>query len=512
MVGGRSADPLLLEFAAKEEFLLDKLAVIGSAYPEAGLQLLDEKNGVAWASPPRLDPVGRWLDYPLHSLPGRLHFRPPGEWEEATAQTWLATAGISIDTIAGMSCEMSGLIDEHIALTDQLLAMFNIARGTRGHWELDAQLKVILHEAVRVTGMDAGLLWMGGPEGDRTLVYPDDPDLVELVAKMAADPEITEQPDEEAVLKISGGRFPACVTGSFRAGQNRQGRLNLLSRKADRPILARDTKLAQALADLAGTFAETATLHELAVENLKTARELEIARSIQRLLIPNVMRPTASHEIAAYYQPAREVGGDFYLAEPLQHDQLLFAVGDVAGKGVPAALLMSMTRTAIMTLAGEVASPAMMVRRIAQILYSDLDQTEKMVTIVLAYYSPSTSSLAIANAGHSPVFIASERGNLVAVEPTAPPLGVSPTLEVRDQLYAFRKGDLLVAMSDGISEARNERSELFGIRRLAGLLETVKDQPAQEIVQRVVHELSEFVGKAPQADDQTIVILKGGTP
>ncbi len=505
---GRMGEGALRLFAAREGEILKRLASLSTRQGNRALQLLDHEGGIVWSSSNEPSPIMCMSDVPLSSLPGRLRIVRYGYEGEANEGLWLRVAGLLLDSIAGRSQEMSGLIDEHIALTDQLLAVYNIARGTRAHWDLEEQLGVVLREAVRVTAMDAGLLWVSGPSVNRLLVHPPDQALSGLGPSLA---DMNEPTDPSAILALPGiaGRFRASATASLAAGQDRSGRILLLSADANRQVLARDTKLAAAMADLAGTFIETASLQQVAVQSLQMAKELEIARAIQHLLIPEMLDASQQHEVAAFYRPAREVGGDFYLSQPLPDGRLLLALGDVAGKGVPAALLMSMTRTAVLSLAEGASSPATILRRIGRILYEDLDRTGKFVTLLLAIYDPAGADLLVANAGHSPVYIAQEKGPFRSLEPTAPPLGVLADSPVMDQSYVFGTGDLLVATSDGFSEARNPAGELLGTPRLAAILEASREGHARAVLDRIVGAVSAYVAGAPQSDDETAIILRG---
>jgi sigma-B regulation protein RsbU (phosphoserine phosphatase) len=495
-------------FIAQQRTVLRKLAV--SIPHRCVLQLLDCMGRVAWSSGGERGPNSSFVEIPLDLLSARLRLHGCGADGRLGGEDWLRVVAVLLDSAAAGDHEMTGLIDEHIALTDQLLTMYNIVRGTRAKWDLNEQLGVVLQEAIRSCGMDAGFLWISGPPSERLILRPDEPELRDLVEKWVHRDRRDPQLGTMAVYEDSGGRFHACTRASFQAGSGPKGAIGLLTRKPDHPILARDTKLASAMADLAGTYAETASLQQTVVENLQIAKEMEIARSIQDLLVPRVLGQTHDHEVAAYCEPARNVAGDFYLVREMTDDRLILAFGDVTGKGVAAALLMSMVRTAVMSLLGEDSAPAAILERISRTLYEDLDRTGKLVTLLLALYDRDTGSLTLANAGHSPVYLSRRGMRFRRLSPTATPLGVTRALGAHDQSFSFHDGDLLVVTSDGFSEARNSDGELFGLDRQRAILDSARTATLQGLIRRLVDATADFAAGTPQADDQTALALRGG--
>jgi len=503
----RGQQQTLDHFVTQQRALLKKLA---SSTPAACvLQLLDCDGRVVWSTEGERRLDSSFVEIPLGLLPARLRLRgcrPDGRFR---GEDWLRVAAVLLDSATAGDREMTGLIDEHIALTDQLLTMYNIVRGTRAKWDLDEQLRVVLQEAIRVCGMYAAFLWISGPPAERLILQPDEPELSRLAAKWVRRDRQDQQVGSIAVSEDSNGRFHACTIASFQAGSGPMGTIGLLTGRPDRPILARDTKLAEAMADLAGTYAETASLQQAVVENLRITKEMEIARSIQDLLVPRVLEQPYNHDVAAYCNPARDVAGDFYLAREMPGGRLILALGDVTGKGVAAALLMSMVRTAVMSLAGEVSSPATVLERVGQTLYEDLDRTGKLVTLLLALYNRDAESLVLANAGHSPVYLSRRGMRFRRLAPTAPPLGVSHVVSARNQQLSFSEGDLLVVTSDGFSEARNRNGELFGLARLHAILDSMRTATVQNIIHRLVDATAGFADGAQQADDQAALVLRG---
>jgi sigma-B regulation protein RsbU (phosphoserine phosphatase) len=266
----------------------------------------------------------------------------------------------------------------------------------------------------------------------------------------------------------------------------------------------------EALAELTGEFLITARLQDQVVANSKLEREIEIASQIQEMLMPRRLPSLASLEFAAACRPASQVGGDFYVVQELADGRCAFALGDVTGKGVPAALIMAMTRTVFRALGRFGRSPDEVLQQLSDVLYDDLEEVGKFVTVLLGIYDPSTARVMLANAGHSPVlYSAPGAAGFTAIEPLLPPLGVLRELDPPPAVLDLGPGALLVAATDGITEARRLDQAMYGEERLLALLRRQRNETAERILNAVIEDAREFTQGAPQSDDQTLLLLKG---
>jgi sigma-B regulation protein RsbU (phosphoserine phosphatase) len=191
---------------------------------------------------------------------------------------------------------------------------------------------------------------------------------------------------------------------------------------------------------------------------------------------------------------------------------LTFAVGDVSGKGMGAALVMSMMHTAFHGI-GRSASltPAAMAAQANDQLYDDLTEIGAFTTMFVGQYDSATHWLQFANSGHSPVIYCPKDGpaRLLGADGTA--IGVLPISLCQDQGLPLRPGDLLIAATDGFSEAQNMAGEMFGYERLLRLAESLVALSAPEVLNALFAAAEEFSAGHPQDDDQTVVVLKGVT-
>ena len=238
------------------------------------------------------------------------------------------------------------------------------------------------------------------------------------------------------------------------------------------------------------------------------AAELHVAHDIQTsLLAPREVR-SGPWTIAAISVPAREVGGDFYDYCPVIGNGIGgIAIGDVSGKGIPAALQMAVVRTIFRIEARRRILPAETLTRINQSLQTEM-QTQGMVTLLYAFVDPAAGVMHFSNAGHNyPVLL---NGRAEELKLTGLPLGIDGDVEYAEHSVPLAPGNSVVFYTDGVVEAINPQGELFGFDRLLGMLETMRELPPGDIIRRVIQSVQGFAAGEPQSDDITIVVLHRG--
>ena len=229
--------------------------------------------------------------------------------------------------------------------------------------------------------------------------------------------------------------------------------------------------------------------------------ELRIAREIQKRMLPHVFPRRRNLDIYAMMTPAKEVGGDFY-SYALIDDLLYFCVGDVSGKGVPAALFMAEVTRMFRTLVDGRLSPDVIATRLNHALSEDNEQA-MFVTMFIGLIHLSTGHMEYCNAGHNPPLI---DGEFMKMESNAP-IGLWPELNFEGEEVDDIRGKTLFVYTDGINEAENARQEQFGDERLQALLK--KDLGNARQTSEAVHKaVEEFVGKAEPSDDVTKMCIK----
>jgi serine phosphatase RsbU (regulator of sigma subunit) len=276
------------------------------------------------------------------------------------------------------------------------------------------------------------------------------------------------------------------------------------------PVHGRDE-----LSVLAGSFNEMAASLErqrtALIEKERLEEDLEVARGIQRRFLPQRSPAVPGLQIAGTSVPSREVGGDLYHYVELPGGRLGIALGDVSGKSVPAALIMSNVISALRAEAQHEVEIEKSLERINRLI---VDQIEpgRFVTLFYAVADPAAGRLRYTSAGHNPTLRVSASGEIAWLNEGGVPLGVLPDTRYPSAEAPLAPGDLVVAYSDGVTEAEGPggdgQPELFGEERLARVVIALRAEPAEAIVQGVLAEVRRFAAGRPQADDITLVVVR----
>ena len=272
------------------------------------------------------------------------------------------------------------------------------------------------------------------------------------------------------------------------------------------------------LGELADSFnLMTASIQDLlhqATEKERLEEELRIARSIQMSLLPKDRIHFPGLSISALCLPATEVGGDYYDFIRLDEHRLALLIADVSGKGTSAALYMAELKGLVLSLSKIYDSPKKLLVEANKILAETLDR-RSFITMVYAVIDTDTGRMTFARAGHNPIFHLPRNGARRKTFVLAPE-GLGLALDrgtqferiLREETVAIGPGDLLLFFTDGLSEAMNPRSELFGEARIREIMETSPEVEMEELRTRLVDEVFDFAGGAEQHDDMTMVLVK----
>lgn len=243
-------------------------------------------------------------------------------------------------------------------------------------------------------------------------------------------------------------------------------------------------------------------------EKKRMASELELARNIQKSSLPSSF--STMHEecpIYALMDPAREVGGDFYDFFYINHNQLVLVIADVSGKGIPAALFMMRSKTAIRALAASGSSPSEILFKANNELCEGND-AEMFITVWIGILNTDTGVMICANAGHEyPVFMPAGGEFSLVKDRHGLVLAAMENSRFRDYELQFHPGDRLFVYTDGVPEAVNEADDQYGTERLVAALNKWRDLPIQEVAPAVRRDIEEFAGEAEQFDDITMLEL-----
>ncbi|MBI2932266.1 MAG: PP2C family protein-serine/threonine phosphatase [Planctomycetes bacterium] len=240
---------------------------------------------------------------------------------------------------------------------------------------------------------------------------------------------------------------------------------------------------------------------------------LRVAVDRQRRLLPARPPEVQGCEIALVYRPAQRVSGDFYDFMELPDGRMGISIGDVAGHGIEAGILMGMTKKVINIRALDLGDPVAAMRKANADIYKELDR-QTFVTAFLAFYDPQTRLLSYARAGHNPPLLFNKKreprhrkfdasGLMLGMS-----LGAVFDRAIRGENVQLESGDVLFFFTDGLEEAKNEKQQLFGLDRVTPILESEVDRPASFILGAVSFALDRFCGQCPQEDDITAICVK----
>ena len=242
-------------------------------------------------------------------------------------------------------------------------------------------------------------------------------------------------------------------------------------------------------------------------------RDLEIAREIQTWLVPSAPPEVPGAEIAFASRPQNSVAGDYYdaffaTAGAADGGKLTLVIADVAGKSIPAALLMATLQASLRTIAGEGASLADLVMRLNRYACAHSLDGRRFTTAVLAEYEPAARRLSYVNAGHNAPILRRANGDMEKLDIGGVPLGIQSAAAYETSAKDLRPGDALIFFTDGVVEAFDESGQEFGDARWLGAIREMPEVSAQESLQFLMTRVDAFVGATRQSDDITCMIFR----
>jgi sigma-B regulation protein RsbU (phosphoserine phosphatase) len=304
--------------------------------------------------------------------------------------------------------------------------------------------------------------------------------------------------DAELVLPLSSNRALIGVMG-------------LGPKRSEEPFTSSDRRLLDAVAAQTGLALENSRLAaEIATEianREKAKREIEIAREVQQRLFPQEYPPVPGIVYAGACRPALGVGGDYYDFIPVSASELGIAIGDVSGKGIPAALLMATLRAYVRAQSASGGSNlADLMTHLNRLVYES-SPSNRYATLFYGQYDARTGELRYVNAGHNAPILLKPSGEVIRLAVGGPVVGLLETCAYERGSVTIGCGDVLVAFTDGVSEAMNAADEEWGEERL---LETIGSSPLPPapLIDSILQAADRFVAGAPQHDDMTLVVLQ----
>jgi serine phosphatase RsbU (regulator of sigma subunit) len=271
-----------------------------------------------------------------------------------------------------------------------------------------------------------------------------------------------------------------------------------------------DIQIIEAFANSAAMALENARMLETRLEKERLLKELEVARVIQHRLLPQSAPKAACADIAVYFSPAYEVGGDYYDFFLMDDRRLGFVIADVSGKGLAAAFIMAELKGIFESLAGVVDGPGQLLAKANRVLRKSLEKN-RFVSASYGLIDPQTMVLRVARAGHMPFFLSSG-DRIETYVPAGLVLGAADEPLFSEKLeeitISLRAGDTIVFITDGISEAQNLNGNEFGYERLQSVIQSHRYAGAEELAKLIMEEVKAFANQPVQYDDITLLVIK----
>jgi len=269
-----------------------------------------------------------------------------------------------------------------------------------------------------------------------------------------------------------------------------------------------DLDLLSAIASSAAIAVENARLYQVAVDKGRMDRELEMARRVQSSLLPSEVPHLPGWEFVACWQPAREVAGDYYDFTPCVNGATGLVIADVTDKGMPAALFMALTRSAIRANVCQTTNPAEGIASANRLVCAESTRG-LFVTLFFGLLDPLTGALTYVNAGHNPpIFYCASEDSLSLLKATGMPLGIDLATDFKQRTIQIQPGDFLVLYTDGITEAFDEHGEEYGMERLQRVVYDVRNATVAEIQDSLLQTVNDFSQNIAPADDITLMVVK----
>jgi sigma-B regulation protein RsbU (phosphoserine phosphatase) len=268
-----------------------------------------------------------------------------------------------------------------------------------------------------------------------------------------------------------------------------------------------DLEVLMLLASQVAIIIEKVMLHEQLIEKKRLEGQLEVARQVQLELLPPRDPQLPGYDISAYNFPTEEVSGDYYDWVRIHDDQIAIVIADVAGKGVPAALLMAFLRASLRAATHIGYAPQISMAKVNFLLWESIERNQ-FVTAFYGILDATNRTLAYANAGHNPPLLLSVDGSARFLEQGSVPLGVFRDTRYYEYYLTLEPGQLLVLYTDGVTEAMNPHEEEFGRERLANSVKAARNLSARELIDSIQRDIWNWTDGNGSHDDVTFFVIK----
>jgi sigma-B regulation protein RsbU (phosphoserine phosphatase) len=407
---------------------------------------------------------------------------------------------------------------------DRLALLYRVSQTLNSSLDLNEVLSRVMDEVIAATRAERGFLMLHESGGELTFKAARGMDqraveapefqvsrgIVERVAHegqplLTSDAQTDEWLRGRASVMALGLRAILCVPLQHR---DRLIGVVYVDNRIQAGVFSRaDLDLLAAIASSAAVAIENARLYQLAVEQGRLERELQLAREVQMSLLPRETPQLPGWEFAAFWQPARTVAGDFYDFVPLNDGALGLVIADVSDKGMAAALFMALSRSVLRASLADRA-PSDGIAYANRLITAD-SANSMFVTLFYIQLNAASGGVEYVNAGHNaPLLYCAASGDLAPLPRTGMPLGLDEAAPFGQRRLTLQPGDCLLLYTDGVTDALDPAEQEFGLDRLQAILREHGHRPAPALKAALKQALSEFIGAGEPFDDITVVVAK----
>ncbi|MCX6054738.1 MAG: SpoIIE family protein phosphatase [Chloroflexi bacterium] len=427
-------------------------------------------------------------------------------------EAWIFLAQTYLDLLSSsvrVDEEMEDLTAALVETQDRLVALFELTQAVRKKVEISEVLDLLTAESRRLLDSHAAygiLLQQGQPpiikqKGGEEIP---DSDLLAIVEMFRANPT------KHLIKSVEQKFIPRNMMWVSLSVRDTVFAALGLSQRDGMEFTSPDIKLAQAISDQISVQMENALYYQETVAKTRLETEMLVARDVQMALLPQMIPTVPGLDVYGISVPSSQVGGDFFDVLGLENQSFLMYIGDISGKGIPAALMMTMARTVAHSLARRIPTmkSAELVNRMNSELTPDFSNVNMFTTFFVGHYDPSERNFSFTNAGQSPILLTPARKPTLLLAAEDLPIGILDSHSFTQISLELEVGDILVAATDGFNETWNNAQEMYGYERLKDLLDQIRETSAEEIAVGFFKAVEVFSENHPQTDDRTILVIK----
>ena len=406
----------------------------------------------------------------------------------------------------------------------ELSVLNDIATAVSTTHDLDQVIELIVHECVNHLNVEQGaIMLLDQTETDNqfhTIIREVETETdivpyhfgVQLSGWMIKNQKpllINDIASDDRFTSLSDGEFPidSILSAPLKTKGKLIGVLNVFNKISEDGFTLDDQRILSIIATQSAQVVEIARLYDEEQSLKKIEEELNFATDIQTNLLPSSKPQLDGFDIAVKSIPAKEVGGDYYDFITIDENNKVICLGDISGKGMPAAMLMANLQATVRGQALFTSSAGECLTRSNKLLYRSTDK-QKFATFFYGILNTAESIFHFSNAGHDPPFLINTDKNITRLTKGGTVLGFMEDYQFEEDSIKLNSGDIITIYSDGITEAFNEKDEEFGEERLLAVLKENLKSTAELLIEKVFEAVKIFVKDEKQSDDITIVVIK----